>query len=405
MILETIGKLLLRRKESRDFFMEIVILVLVNTVQCFSLMILRISFVTFYNYLYRSYTRHLIIKYDHFSRLLLHLRYGEFVISLTDQTFSCKSEREVLVSLSTVTVPMVISFSNRRISVSEVLSGRLQIIFVTALQKNRNLVCKSMRYSVWYCTRPLDINKNVLLSMFSTVRHYFRSIKIKSSWFLLLSFINSFSIIGHVVWHSVWHRFFEVVDRILAIDYYDVDSVFKRFVCCSKITFSFDWRREWSRTWSSSHFFLVAFACCPLFFFIVEMYGYHVRDSGSKIDIHWNRDPCARTSFVPIDVADTMSQSSSFVLNTVLQNSIGKYNIDSVMMSKIIPECHLSITTRFHVHADKLVVSWRRTTVWTRHHFFNCIIKSMSLRNLFHFPFVVIGNRSSQSTYAVFSKW
>ena len=144
MILETIGKLLLRRKESRDFFTEIVILVHVNTVQCFSLMILRISFVTFYNYLYRSYTRHLFIKYDHFSRLLLHLRHGEFVISLTDQTFSCKSEREVLVSLSTVTNPVVISFSNRRISVSEVLSGRLQIIFVTALQKNRNLVRKSI---------------------------------------------------------------------------------------------------------------------------------------------------------------------------------------------------------------------------------------------------------------------
>ena len=126
---------------------------------------------------------------------------------------------------------------------------------------------------------------------------------------------------------------------------------------------------------------------------LVEIYDYHAKDSGST---RWNRDPYTRKSFVSIDVSGTMSQSSSFVLNTVLQNGIGEYNIDSVMISWIIPECNLSVTARFHFHPDKLVVSWRRTTGWTRHHSFNCINKSVPLRNLFHFPFVVIGNRSSQ---------
>ena len=95
---------------------------------------------------------------------------------------------------------------------------------------------------------------------------------------------------------QLWDRFclrkFRVYLRLFAITHMDLLENEHHW---AKITFFFDWRREWIRAWSSSQFFLVGLACCPLSLFllfncfsIVEIYGYP-KDSGSKIDI----DDCA----------------------------------------------------------------------------------------------------------------
>ena len=104
------------------------------------------------------------------------------VISLTDQTFSCKSEREVLVSFSEVVTlsQMRVSWSGRNIlfktsnlSVISVVWKTSNYICNCTSKKNRNLVCKSMQYSFDMNTGcrysdhtvhvPLHINKNVVL--------------------------------------------------------------------------------------------------------------------------------------------------------------------------------------------------------------------------------------------------
>ena len=105
----------------------------------------------------RQRNSYLFAKYDSLdslSRLLLHLRYDEFATSLTDQTFSLKSEREVLVSLSEVVTlsQMTVSWSDRNIlfktsnlSVISVVWKTSKYICNCTPKKNRNLT--GCRYS------------------------------------------------------------------------------------------------------------------------------------------------------------------------------------------------------------------------------------------------------------------
>ena len=163
------------------------------------------------------------------------------------------------------------------------------------------------------------------------LRHYFRSIQIKHSFLICMELhqilfklldmlcdivLNAFSKMTISSLRQLWDTFslrkFRVYLRLYAITPMDMLENEHHW---SKITFSFRWRRAWIRAWSSSQFFWVGSSFFLFLFFsslrsvclrscgsselrielfqrgqqstyLVEIYVYHAKDSGSKIDIN-----------------------------------------------------------------------------------------------------------------------